>query len=74
MGLSQVNVEELAAARRIVPIVSVQNRYNVADRSSAEVLAVCERERLAFIPWAPIAGGSTDKLQGGAGSAPPSGG
>ncbi len=37
----------------------MQNRYNVADRSSAEVLALCERERLAFIPWAPIAGGST---------------
>ncbi len=68
VGLSQVNVDELAAARRIVPIVAVQNRYNVSDRSSAEVLAVCERERLAFIPWAPIAGGSTDKLEAGAGS------
>jgi aryl-alcohol dehydrogenase-like predicted oxidoreductase len=44
----------------------VQNRYNVADRSSAEVLAVCEREQLAFIPWAPIAGGSAAKLEGSA--------
>jgi aryl-alcohol dehydrogenase-like predicted oxidoreductase len=69
IGVSQVSVDELAAARRLVPIVSVQNRYNVADRSSAEVLAVCERERLAFIPWAPIAAGSTDKLEGGADSA-----
>jgi pyridoxine 4-dehydrogenase len=68
VGLSQVNVDELAAARRIVPIVSVQNRYNLSDRSSAEVLAVCEREQLAFIPWAPIAGGSTEKLEGSAGS------
>jgi aryl-alcohol dehydrogenase-like predicted oxidoreductase len=68
VGLSQVNVDELAAARRIVPIASVQNRYNVSDRSSAEVLAVCERERLAFIPWAPIAGGSTDNLEASAGS------
>src|SRR5215472_15175063 len=51
IGVSQVSVDELAAARRIVPIVSVQNRYNVADRASADVLAVCERDRLAFIPW-----------------------
>lgn len=69
LGLSQVSVDELAAARRIVPIVSVQNRYNAADRSSAQVLAVCERERLAFIPWAPIARGSTDKLEADSGHA-----
>ena len=69
IGLSQVSVDELATARRIVPIVSVQNRYNVADRGSADVLAVCERERLAFIPWAPIARGSADSLEGGAGHA-----
>jgi aryl-alcohol dehydrogenase-like predicted oxidoreductase len=65
IGLSQVNVDELAAARRIVPIVSLQNRYNVSDRSSADVLAVCEREHLAFIPWAPIASGKAEKLEGG---------
>jgi pyridoxine 4-dehydrogenase len=69
IGISQVSAAELAEARRIVPIVSVQNRYNVADRSSAEVLAVCERERLAFIPWAPIAAGQADKLESGADSA-----
>jgi aryl-alcohol dehydrogenase-like predicted oxidoreductase len=68
VGVSQVNVDELAAARRIVPIVSVQNRFNFVDRSSADVLVVCEREQLAFIPWAPIAGGSADKLESGAGS------
>jgi aryl-alcohol dehydrogenase-like predicted oxidoreductase len=65
IGLSQVNVDELAAARRIVPIVSLQNRYNVSDRSSADVLAVCERDHLAFIPWAPIASGQAEKLEGG---------
>jgi aryl-alcohol dehydrogenase-like predicted oxidoreductase len=69
IGLSQISVDELATARRIVPIVSVQNRYNVADRASADVLAVCEHERLAFIPWAPIARGSTDSLEGGTGHA-----
>jgi pyridoxine 4-dehydrogenase len=69
IGVSQVSVDELAAARRIVPIVSVQNRYNVVDRSSADVLAVCERERMAFIPWAPVASGSAEKLENGARSA-----
>ena len=68
IGLSQVKVDVLAAARRIVPIVSVQNRFNVADRSSADVLAVCEREQLAFIPWAPLASGSAEKLESGLGS------
>ncbi|MDE2137818.1 MAG: aldo/keto reductase, partial [Gammaproteobacteria bacterium] len=69
IGVSQVSVDELATARRIVPIVSVQNRYNAADRSSADVLAVCERERLAFIPWAPIARGAADKLEADSGHA-----
>ena len=44
----------LARARRMVEVVSVQNRYNVADRSSDDVLAVCERDGLAFIPWSPL--------------------
>ena len=55
IGLSNVNVGQLAQARGIVKIVSVQNRYNVADRSSDDVLAVCEREQIAFIPWGPLA-------------------
>jgi pyridoxine 4-dehydrogenase len=66
VGVSNFSVEELARARRIVPVASVQNRYNIADRASADVLAVCEREGLAFIPWAPIASGSSDKLEGNA--------
>jgi pyridoxine 4-dehydrogenase len=68
VGVSNFGVEELARARRVVPVVSVQNRYNIADRSSAEVLAVCEREGMAFIPWAPIARGSSDTLEGSANS------
>lgn len=55
IGVSNFNVEQLERARRIVPIVSVQNRYNVADRTSEDVLALCEREGIAFIPWRPLA-------------------
>ncbi len=68
VGVSNFDPGELERARRVTPIVSVQNRYNVVDRASAEVLAVCERESLAFIPWAPIARGSADSLEGGANS------
>jgi aryl-alcohol dehydrogenase-like predicted oxidoreductase len=57
VGLSQVGVEEIKAARAVVPIVSVQNLYNLTDRSSEEVLDHCEAEGLAFIPWYPIASG-----------------
>jgi aryl-alcohol dehydrogenase-like predicted oxidoreductase len=52
--VSNVDADELARARRVVEIVSVQNRYNVSDRSSDPVLAVCERDGLAFIPWSPL--------------------
>ena len=55
IGVSNVNPEQLAKARSLVKVVSVQNRYNVADRSSDEVLAICEREQIAFIPWGPLA-------------------
>jgi pyridoxine 4-dehydrogenase len=63
VGVSNCDVEELALARRIVPIVSVQNRYNVTDRASEDVLNVCTRDGIAFIPWAPIARGSSEKLE-----------
>jgi pyridoxine 4-dehydrogenase len=63
VGVSNFNVEELARARKVVTVVSVQNRYNVADRASEDVLAVCARDGLAFIPWAPIARGSSDRLE-----------
>lgn len=56
VGLSNVSVEQLQKAQRIVPIVSVQNRYNVSDRASEDVLKVCERENIGFLPWAPLMG------------------
>jgi aryl-alcohol dehydrogenase-like predicted oxidoreductase len=62
VGVSNFSADELERVRRIVPIVSVQNRYNVANRASEDVLAVCTREGIAFIPWAPVASGSTEKL------------
>jgi aryl-alcohol dehydrogenase-like predicted oxidoreductase len=65
IGVSNFTIEELKRARRIVPIVSVQNRYNLNDRSSEDVLGVCTREGLAFFPWAPLASGSPARLEGG---------
>jgi pyridoxine 4-dehydrogenase len=59
IGLSNVSVDQLRKARRLAPIVSVQNRYNIADRSSEDVLAECTRDGIAFLPWYPLeAGGS----------------
>ena len=55
IGVSNVSVQQLAEARRIVAVVAVQNRYNVADRSSQDVLDICERDGIAFIPWGPLA-------------------
>ncbi|MGE5203419.1 MAG: aldo/keto reductase [Acidobacteriota bacterium] len=58
IGLSNVSVKELEAARRIVPIVSVQNRYGLADRGSEDVLRHCEKHEIAFLPWYPLGAGS----------------
>lgn len=57
IGLSEVGVAELQEARYIVPIASVQNRYNLTDRASEEVLDYCERDGIAFIPFFPLAAG-----------------
>jgi pyridoxine 4-dehydrogenase len=57
IGVSNVDEAQLARARRVARIVSVQNLYNLADRGSEDVLAVCERDGLAFIPWFPLAAG-----------------
>lgn len=57
VGLSNVTVAQLEQARRIVPIVSVQNRYNILDRSSEGLVDITEREGIAFIPWFPLATG-----------------
>jgi pyridoxine 4-dehydrogenase len=57
VGLSNVDPEEIVRARKILPIVSVQNRYNIEDRKSGKALVYCEREGLGFMPWFPIGGG-----------------
>ena len=57
IGLSEVTVSEIEAARAITPIATVQNRYNLADRSAEPVLDYCEAEGIGFIPWFPMATG-----------------
>ncbi len=57
IGLSEVSVRQIQHARTIVPIVSVQNRYSVTDRASEDVLEYCEKEKMGFIPWFPLAAG-----------------
>jgi pyridoxine 4-dehydrogenase len=57
VGLSNFDTDEIKRARKVVPIVSVQNRYNIEDRESESVLAYCEKENLGFLPWFPIGGG-----------------
>ncbi len=64
VGLCNVGVEELDRARGIVPVVSVQNRYNLADRHSEDVLEACERAELGFLPWFPLATGDLAKPGG----------
>ncbi len=71
VGLSNVGVREISLALDMVPIVSVQNRYNLADRSSEAVIEACESEGIAFIPWYPLAtgklarpGGPVDEIAG----------
>ena len=57
VGLSNVSAQEIERARKILPIVSVQNEYNIQDRTSEKVLVYCEKESLGFMPWFPIGGG-----------------
>ena len=54
IGVSNFSEEQLRAAQRLTPIVSLQNRYNVDDRKSESLVDLCEQERLVFLPWAPI--------------------
>jgi pyridoxine 4-dehydrogenase len=58
IGICNVDLEELARARTVATIVSVQNRYNLADRTSEAVLEICARDQLAFLPWMPLARGT----------------
>jgi pyridoxine 4-dehydrogenase len=57
VGLSEVSVEEIKQARKVIDVVSVQNEYNISNRKSEAVLAYCEAEGIAFIPWFPVASG-----------------
>jgi pyridoxine 4-dehydrogenase len=57
IGLCNVTVEELRRAQAVAPVVSVQNRYNVADRDSEDVLEACAEQDLGFLPWFPLATG-----------------
>ena len=57
-GLSEVGVEDIEAARKVFPVATVQNRYNLADRASEHVLEHCERLGIGFIHWYPLAAGS----------------
>jgi pyridoxine 4-dehydrogenase len=64
VGLSEVNVDEIETARRIVAVATVQNQYNLAYRSSEEVLNYCARNNIGFIPWFPLATGDLAKPHG----------
>jgi pyridoxine 4-dehydrogenase len=77
LGLSEVDVTTLREARAITDIVSVQNLFNLTDRSATDVLEECEREGLGFLPWFPIAtgqlaepGGPLDEIGGRTGATP----
>jgi pyridoxine 4-dehydrogenase len=62
VGLSEVSVAEIERAKKVVPIVSIQNRYNITDRKSEDALNYCEKEKMGFIPWAPIGGSGSRSL------------
>ena len=71
VGISNVSVDQLNEARGIVEVVTVQNRYNLEDRDSEDVLEVCEEANIGFIPWFPLAtgrladpGGPLDRIAG----------
>jgi aryl-alcohol dehydrogenase-like predicted oxidoreductase len=62
LGLSNVGVKQIEQARRIAPIVSVQNRYSIGERESEDVLRHCEKLAIAFLPWYPLGAGSALKI------------
>src|SRR6266550_3798471 len=63
IGLSEVTVAEIERAKKILPIVSIQNQYNITDRDSEAALNYCAKEKMGFIPWAPIGGGRNPSLR-----------
>ncbi|GHO89304.1 aldo/keto reductase [Dictyobacter formicarum] len=64
IGLSNVNPQQLEQARKLTPIVTVQNRYNLTDRASEDMVDICLRENIGFIPWYPLATGDLSRDQG----------
>ncbi|MFF3543471.1 aldo/keto reductase [Streptomyces platensis] len=66
IGLDSIDAAELTRAREIAPIASVQNRYNLLDRAAEDVLELCEKQGIAFLPWFPLGNGA---LTGAAGAA-----
>ena len=64
VGLSEVKVPEIEQARKVVEIVSVQNKYNIGDRAHEDVLEYCAQHNIAFIPWFPVAAGELAKPGG----------
>jgi aryl-alcohol dehydrogenase-like predicted oxidoreductase len=64
VGLSEVTVEQIVAARKVVPIATVQNLYNVSNRKSESVLEYCQHEGIGFIPWYPVAAGALARSGG----------
>jgi pyridoxine 4-dehydrogenase len=64
VGLSEVGIDQIDRARRVLDVASVQNRYNVVDRQWDDVVTYCEQNAMAFIPWFPLAAGSLDNASG----------
>lgn len=61
VGLSEVGIDDIEAARKYFPVATVQNRYNLANRASEDVLGYCEKNNIGFIPWAPLAAGALSR-------------
>jgi aryl-alcohol dehydrogenase-like predicted oxidoreductase len=64
LGLSQVSVEEIKAAQQVFTVATVQNRFNLTDHSSADVLEYAQIEGIGFIPWAPVSAGELARSGG----------
>src|SRR5436189_1524635 len=62
IGLSNVTTQEIERAKKILPVVSLQNRNNIPDRDSEDVLNYCEKEKMGFLPWAPVGGSGRGSL------------
>src|SRR5437773_6380938 len=62
VGLSEVTVAQIEQSKKVMPIVSIQNRYNITDRDSEAALNYCQKEKMGFIPWAPIGGSGSRSL------------